>query len=292
MTDAGGCPICGRPDRLRLAEQLFRCRSCHLTYQDPRPSVERVRAYYDLKIYTNPSTSERIDQRRRGLFLDFLDRVPAEGRRRLLDVGCGTGEFLRLAKGRGWDAYGVELSPEAVEVANRLGLAVSLGMLRDQGETDMSFPDGWFDIVTLWNVLDLFPRPREPLREIHRVLAPDGQLFIRTPNEHFHLNAYRLSRLLRWPSSLARLSDDAYIFHSLLWSPKSLRILLETSGFRKIRFWNSPLSWGDPYQVVPQERERVVRMIKRLVYGAAQVVSGVSGTRWLLGPSLSVLARK
>src|SRR3990172_11044638 len=141
MTDAGGCKICGRRDRLRLAEQLFRCRSCHLTYQDPRPSVERVRAYYDLKIYTNPSTSERIVQRRRGLFLDFLDRVPAEGRRRLLDVGCGTGEFLRLAKSRGWDAYGVELSLEAVEVANRLGLAVYLGMLPGQGETDMSFPE-------------------------------------------------------------------------------------------------------------------------------------------------------
>src|SRR3990172_11622221 len=145
MTDARRCPICGGPDGVRLAElegsQLLRCQRCRLTYQDPRPSVESVRAYYDLKIYISPATSEHIDERRRGLFLDFLDRVPAGGRRRLLDVGCGTGEFLRLAKSRGWDAYGVELSLEAVEVANRLGLAVYLGMLPGQGETDMSFPE-------------------------------------------------------------------------------------------------------------------------------------------------------
>ena len=114
MSAPSGCPLCGRPDGARLAEcrgsRLVRCRSCHLAYQDPRPAVEAVRAYYDQKIYNNPAETERIDQRRRRLFSDFLERIPMAGQGRLLDIGCGTGEFLQLAKARGWEAYGVEVS--------------------------------------------------------------------------------------------------------------------------------------------------------------------------------------
>ena len=295
MTD-NGCPLCGRGESARLVElergHLLRCRRCGLTYVDPRPSVESVRQYYDEKIYKDPTTAGHIDDRRRALFTEFLDEIHPVGQRRLLDIGCGTGEFLKLARTRGWDAYGVELSLEAVERANRLGLSVYLGMLPDQGETDMSFPDRFFDIVTLWNVLDVLPRPVDQLREVHRVLTPGGRIFIRTPNQHFHLLAYRLSRLLRWPPALARLLQDSYIFHPLLWSPRSLRLLLRHEGFIDVRIWNSPLSLGDPYLVVPEERERLMLMIKKLVYGAAQAVYASSGRTWLLGSSLSVLAKK
>jgi SAM-dependent methyltransferase len=291
-----GCPLCGRQESVRLVElersQLLRCRRCGLTYVDPRPSVETVRQYYDEKIYIDPATTGHIDDRRRALFTEFLDRVHPEGQRRLLDIGCGTGEFLKLARERGWDASGVELSLEAVERANRLGLSVYLGMLPDQGETDMSFPDRFFDIVTLWNVLDVLPRPVDQLREINRVLAPGGRIFIRTPNQHFHLFAYRLSRLFRWPAALAKLLQDSYIFHPFLWSPRSLRLILRHEGFTDVRIWNSPLSLGDPYLVVPEERERLMRMIKKIVYGAARAAYLGSGKKWLLGSSLSVLAKK
>lgn len=296
MTGKGGCPLCGRAEAARLGELegswLFRCTSCGLAYLDPRPSVESVRTYYDKKIYVNAVTSDHIDQRRRTLFAELLDRVSPRGTRRLLDVGCGTGEFLKLAKARGWDAYGVELSLEAVELANRLGLSVYLGMLPDEGETDMSFPDRFFEMVTLWNVLDVLPSPVDQLREIHRVLAPGGQLFIRTPNQRFHLALYRLSRRVRRPSALVQLLQDAYILHPLLWGQRSLRILLKRIGFTEVTIRNSPLSLGDPYQVVPQRRERLVAMVKAGVYALAETAFLLSGKRWLLGPSLSLLARK
>ena len=234
--------------------------------------------------------SEGRTRRHEHVWRALLNHIPSKGL--AADIGCGTGEFLKLARERGWDASGVELSLEAVERANRLGLSVYLGMLPDQGETDMSFPDRFFDIVTLWNVLDVLPRPVDQIREIHRVLAPGGRIFIRTPNQHFHLVAYRLSRLFRWPQALAKLLQDSYIFHPLLWSPRSLRLILRHEGFGDINIWNSPLSLGDPYLVVPEERERLMLMIKKLVYDAAQAVYLGSGKKWLLGSSLSVLGKK
>ena len=296
MTDPSTCPLCGFSDEARLGasqgSRLVRCKSCRLTYQDPRPSVEMVRAYYDQNIYVDPKQSDHIDQRRRTLFVDFLERVQLEGHGRLLDVGCGTGEFLQLAKAKGWNAYGVEVSLEAVEVANRHGLPVYLGNLPDQGRTDLSFPDQSFDMVTLWNVLDVFPRPVDQIREVCRILVPGGRVFIRTPNECFHLAAYRLSRLFPWPQAFVRLMRDAYIFHPLLWSPRSIRLLLQRVGFAGINIWNSPLSGGDPYRVVREERENLVRLIKNIVYGVAQVASACSGSRLLIGSSISILARK
>src|SRR5688500_1591522 len=88
-----------------------------------------------------------------------------------------------------------------------------------------------FEMVTLLRVVDFFLRPDEHLREIHRVLAPGGLVFVRTPNATFQLAAWRLSRLVVWPPPLARLIADAHFFQPLVWTPSTLRQLLVSAGF-------------------------------------------------------------
>jgi SAM-dependent methyltransferase len=280
------CPLCRSTGRAPVARaqgfQLVRCRRCRLLYQDPLPA-EGVRRHYE-DVYGHDTVSERIDQRRRGLFEGFLDEVRPFGDRRLLDVGCGSGEFLALAREHGWNAEGVEISSRGVALARRRGLVVH----RDAG----ALPDAYVDAVTLWNVVDFFLRPAEQMSEIHRLLAPGGLVFLRTPNAAFQLTAWRLSRLVVWPPPLARLVADAHFFQPLVWGPSTVRRLLLSAGFTDVRICNSPLSHGDPYHGSSAARERLVSGVKRLVHLLAGALYGASHGRLTVGSSISALARK
>ena len=101
---------------------------------------------------------------------------PGEGRR-LLDVGCGSGELLRRMEERGWAVTGVEPDPVAAEGARANGLDVRDGML-----ADAEFPDERFDAIVLSHVIEHVHDPIELLRECGRVLRPGGTLVIMTPN--------------------------------------------------------------------------------------------------------------
>jgi 2-polyprenyl-3-methyl-5-hydroxy-6-metoxy-1,4-benzoquinol methylase len=96
---------------------------------------------------------------------------------KLLDVGCGTGDFLKVAQGQGWDVEGVELSEWASEKARTRGLKVKTGILDD-------IPDGpTYDVVTLWDVLEHLEDPAAAVAKVGRILKPGGILVVLTVNE-------------------------------------------------------------------------------------------------------------
>jgi SAM-dependent methyltransferase len=281
------CPLCATLHGTRLAVtpdlgRLVRCRSCGLLYRDPLPADD-VRRHYD-DIYRQDSVSEHIDRRRRELFRGFLAVVRPFGARRLLDVGCGSGEFLSLAREHGWVADGIEISLWGAALARRRGLAIH--------DTPDELDDDSYDAVTLWNVVDFFLRPVEQMRALHRVMAPGGLVFVRTPNAVFQAAAWRLSRIVVWPRPVARLIADGYFFQPLVWGPATLRTLLLRAGFTDVRVWNSPVSHGDPYHASSAGRERLVTGVKGLVNALATGVYQASGGRLIVGSSLSAAARK
>ena len=88
------------------------------------------------------------------------------------------GVFLKEMKDHGWEAYGVEPSNYASEIAlNQLDLNVYNCYL-----DDVNFDDNYFDIVTLWDVFEHLPDPVRTMRIIRRILKPDGFIVITTPN--------------------------------------------------------------------------------------------------------------
>lgn len=288
------CPLC-EGDRLApylsLEDRsLARCRSCGMVTMDPPPE-EEVNIFYD-RFYQDGDARVRVAGHRMGLYERLLDLMGPERGRRLLDVGCGTGEFLSLASERGWWAYGIDPVLGAVEqIKDTPRVRAYLGALSTTGITDMSFPSHFFDLVTLWNVLDYVPKPLDTLRGIRRIVKPDGFVFVRVPNLFFHLAAYFIGRAADWLPGVRALAAGGYTFHPLIFSPRTLRDLLERAGYDRIVVWPSPLSRGDPYRVLPLKREWIARTVKTVVSGAVESVYRLSGKRLIVGPSLAALAR-
>ncbi len=96
---------------------------------------------------------------------------------RVLDVGCGNGDFLLSLKRRGWKVHGVEFSAEAAELARSRGIDVVHGELKSA-----AFPDGFFDVVTLWHVAEHLPDPLAEFAEVRRILRDDGLFVLEVPN--------------------------------------------------------------------------------------------------------------
>lgn len=104
--------------------------------------------------------------------------LAASERGKLLDVGCGNGEFLATMKELGWETVGVETDQQAAAVAReRFGLDVRLGTLDEVG-----FSNDSFDAVSLSHVIEHVHDPLALLAECRRILRPGGKLIILTPN--------------------------------------------------------------------------------------------------------------
>ncbi len=104
-------------------------------------------------------------------------KVPYMENGRILDVGCGSGKFLRWLKDHGWDVYGVELSGKAAQNAAKSGLDVFCGELPDAG-----FPPHYFDVILINQVLEHVHDPMAMLKEANRLLKDGGKLIVGVPN--------------------------------------------------------------------------------------------------------------
>jgi len=104
-------------------------------------------------------------------------RIPASQGGHVLDVGCGSGAFLKRMRNAGWQTTGVEPDPRAaLRVRELLGAQVfsSIEELEAHG--------GRFDLITLSHVIEHVPDPLDTLRRLALLLAPNGRLVITTPN--------------------------------------------------------------------------------------------------------------
>lgn len=210
------CPLCGAeraelyaeaPDRfLPKSGELYplrRCVQCNMVYLNPRPREADSGRFYEHAEYLpfasltpNRSVLARLyDLLRRAnlnwkrrVVTDCLQRAEGGGQRakgrlplatcHLLDVGCGTGEFLAVMKAAGWQVEGLERDERAaVWAREHHQISLATGSVEQ-----LSASTQQYDIVTLWHVLEHLYDPGQALEIIARRLRENGVLLIAVPN--------------------------------------------------------------------------------------------------------------
>lgn len=178
------CPVCGGDFRevvLDLGKRRFlRCAGCGLRVLDPIPSASELESEYgdEYAPFVLASSSPGLVTRfRRAWYTDRrLKWIRGLQFNSVLDVGCGTGEFLFKLRQRGIDVHGLEPSAFAGGFARSRGLDVFQGLVGDYQ------PNRTFDLITLWNVLEHMTDPAADLGRLRSLLAPEGTIVILTPN--------------------------------------------------------------------------------------------------------------
>jgi 2-polyprenyl-3-methyl-5-hydroxy-6-metoxy-1,4-benzoquinol methylase len=135
-------------------------------------------------------------------------------RGRLLDVGCSVGTLLSVAREMDWEVEGLEPNPKAANLARRQGFTIHEGFFTE--EQVRKLPGG-YQCVVMSDVIEHVSDPREALRLARELLEPGGFLLLSTPNlESFWCKKFQLKPME----------------HLFLFSPKSLRRLLESLGLK------------------------------------------------------------
>jgi ubiquinone/menaquinone biosynthesis C-methylase UbiE len=98
-------------------------------------------------------------------------------RGKILDIGCGNGDFLIFMKANGWETFGIDFDENAVMAAKKKGLTIFKGSLEDQ-----NFPKNTFDAITLSHVIEHIYDPENMIKMCYDILKPGGLLVISTPN--------------------------------------------------------------------------------------------------------------
>ncbi len=239
------------------AFDVLHCSVCGFRMTSPRPSINELSVYYpddysafhflipDKAQEKKTCFSERIKNTvyvhefgyplsehvkwikpMAWLFRQMLGWFPPgfvkEGR--LLDVGCATGDYLVFLRTLGWKhLYGLEINSRAAEWArDKHGFDVYTGILNEH-----YVPKEKFDVVTAWHVLEHVPDPRVFLREVKRILKPNGLLLMGMPNAGSFETL--IFRSFWWAWEVPR-----HLWH---FDRKTLSRILKEEGFEIERFF-------------------------------------------------------
>ena len=237
------CNACGEGGFALLLRKdgydMVRCGHCGLIWvANPPTDDERSKLYsFDAGYHASlvdDETSVAFHTREAALNLRVLRRFASSGR--LLDIGCSTGLFLRAARSIGWVGQGLEYSPDSSQIAREQHhLDVKTGEL--QAET---YPSESFDVVTMWDVIEHVPDPYATLVQIHRILAADGQVLLKTPNAdglYPRLSLRLAARLGFWGHA----EPPGHLFQ---FSVASLSRLAERAGFRVVNVCHQRIPIG------------------------------------------------
>jgi 2-polyprenyl-3-methyl-5-hydroxy-6-metoxy-1,4-benzoquinol methylase len=242
------CPVCESGDasrRYRLSRlEIFDCRACSLVYLWPRPSPDEIRQMFarlyttgegsvpELRSYYGFCYEDAPDNPLVQLYESWLDAIEQQrAPGRLLDVGCGAGLFLAVARRRGWKPFGIDECTEATRHAREhFQLDVwegGFGDFADQGHR--------FDVITGWDIIEHEREPVSLLETMRRCLAPGGVIALSTPNQRSILDLVAGALYRASGGRLTAPLEKFYIEeHFLYFSPETLGDALARAGLEFI----------------------------------------------------------
>src|ERR1700682_2474080 len=228
------CPACREASREAAIErygryELFGCGACGLQFWEPREMPDA--RWYEQMYGGRDENLLPLEPGHKYFLADPL--APRNGE--LLDIGCGTGNFLAAARDAGYGVTGIELDRNAARFAKeRLGLQrvlpLTISEFAEQHAKER------FDVVTFFEVLEHQGAPVQFLQKVKACLRPRGYIALSVPNRE---------RWLTGPDVL-----DYPPNHFLRWNAGALRSLLSAHGFETLSVKEQPAGIGHTAQII------------------------------------------
>jgi 2-polyprenyl-3-methyl-5-hydroxy-6-metoxy-1,4-benzoquinol methylase len=262
---------------------LVQCSFCGLVYVSNPPSEMELEKLYSFASGYHLSFRDNELERQKYLNLakrhyQLIEKHKTPGR--ILDIGCSVGFFLQVAKEHTWETYGLEISKDTAELAEqRYGLKVLLERLRED-----SFLPNFFDVVTLWDVIEHVENPRKTMSIINRILKNDGIVAFSTPNIDglFPKLSYKVANIIHhWPHP----EPPRHLFQ---FSKKTVHELLQRTGFDVLEMHDERI----PISYTFGNSKNPLSSPLKFFYAALFIPIALLGPMVRAGDSLIVLAKK
>lgn len=258
--------------------EIVCCRRCSLVYTNPR-----LKDYNAAYLKGFDETDSQIEDHARFksvVFQNALSRIrnwqntsgaPAGGK--LLDIGCGSGHFIKAANQNSFDACGIEPTcGSAAYGIEKLNLNI---LNQDLFETQL--PENHFDVITAWDVIEHLPDPQAMLRRAAKWLKPGGIMALRFPSAPWQkIKGFVFHQLFN-----SERASFAPTIHLYFFSEKTFTLLCDRIGLEVLRFHNTDCE--------PNTRNTLFDAAKRISQFTLQGIELCSGKR--LG-NLEVYCRK
>jgi 2-polyprenyl-3-methyl-5-hydroxy-6-metoxy-1,4-benzoquinol methylase len=281
------CNLCGSSNYKEIFRKntyiIVQCNHCKLIFVENVPPEDSIKKLYTFESgYHREFTQNLPLIRNHNKFYThyyaLLRKYKNPGT--LLDIGCSTGFFIDVAKKNGWIVRGIEISHDSAKIAQEIhNKDVYEGMLQEG-----LYPEETFDAITLWDVLEHVPDPKQLLMIVYTLLKKDGLVFIRTPNVDglFPRISFYFSKYLNyWPHP-----EPPY--HLYQFSPSTLRNYLNNSGFEVVDFTSQHIQLG----YVFGDLSSLVKNPKKLLYSIVFVPVSLFGQSIHRGDTMVIVAKK
>lgn len=236
------CNVCGCNDGQELFELTFshggaklqfkmvRCKQCGLAYNNPQWTPEIIAAFYRETYHRTDNQKEHeakilaiavpCYERELDIIEDFT--LPLRGG--ILDVGCGTGSFTAVAAARGWDAWGIDPYPDAIDTAKRIFGQCGGKYLEGYLES-AHLPLSFFSAVVFNDVLEHVHHPKRTLLRARELLVPDGLVVVTVPDIESVVAKLQGPGGQHWDSP----------YHLYGFTRPVIKRLIEEAGFRVLK---------------------------------------------------------
>lgn len=202
---------------------LVKCQNCDFVFIKRIPTLQELNDYYEHYAsahYLSPITVMRYHE-----LLDEFEKYRKTGK--ILDVGCGIGLFLNVAKERGWEVYGTEFSADAIRICKEKGITMHGGILDSK-----NYEDETFDVITSFEVIEHINNPLEETAHIQKIMRKGGLFYCTTPNFNSLMRYYLKAdyNVIEYPEHLS------------YYTSKTLTYLMNKFGFQKQKILTTGIS--------------------------------------------------
>lgn len=257
------CPVCKTEDHSKYIKaidhnvsgdtfQIVKCNSCGFRFTNPIPTKETIGEYYKSDNYISHSSTKKglINKvyhviRKRAIRQKENLAASISKEKSILDIGCGTGDFLAYCQSQNWKVLGVEPDQDARKLAKEKNNIFALPI-----SELYALPEGSVDTISMWHVLEHVYDLNSDIEVYKKLLKPGGHLIIAVPNcDSYDAEHYQ--------SDWAAFDLPIHLYH---FTEKDIKNLFENHGMKLIK--TLPMKFDSYYISMISEKYKQGNILK------------------------------